>query len=392
MPASATSLDRLRALVWDDVRLRERLYQPDDADSFVALVVASGRDHGLDLAAADVAAAMEANRQGAPCDPGAVRLPPAGWLPSRTCWQQQDLHVEWSYVGTQPLRDPFFGQTARRAWSKPFNLLFCHATPIGALAQARTDCLPPTGFIFHMSRCGSTLVTQMLAAIARNIVVSEPAPVDEVVQARHLMPDLSEEQQAVWLAAMVAAFGRVRSGEERHFFIKLDAWHTLALPLFRRAFPTVPWIFLYRDPVEVMVSQRRQPGVHMVPGMVGPDLFGVPAPQFVLASEDYHAQILARICDGALQHYADDTGLLVNYRELPSAVWTSILPHLGVACSDDDRARMAQAARRDAKSPKFEFAADSADKQEEASDAIRAAAATRLGERYDRLEALRLRR
>jgi hypothetical protein len=141
-----------------------------------------------------------------------------------------------------------------------------------------------------------------------------------------------------------------------------------------------------------MVSQSRQLGIHMIPGMIGPDLFGIPPPQFVLASEDYCAQVLASICDGALQHYAEDTGLLVNYRELPSAVWTTILPHLGVACSEDDRARMMQAACYDAKSPYFEFAADSADKQEEASDAVRAAAATRLGERYDRLETLRLRR
>ena len=83
-------------------------------------------------------------------------------------------------------------------------------------------------------------------------------------------------------------------------------------------------------------------------------------------------------------------GLLVNYRELPSAVWTTILPHLGVSCSEEDRALMMQAARYDAKSPYFEFAADSHDKQEKATDAIRAAAAARLAGSYGRLEALRM--
>jgi hypothetical protein len=232
----------------------------------------------------------------------------------------------------------------------------------------------------------------MLAALARNIVVSEASPIDAVVQARHLRPDLSEEQHAAWLAAMVGAFGQVRSGEERHFFVKLDAWHTLALPLFRRAFPTVPWIFLYRDPVEVLVSQIRQRGIHMIPGMIGPDLFDIAPPQDASAPEDYCAQVLGRICDGALDHCAEHTALLVNYRQLPSAVWTAIMPHVGVTCSDEDRALMTQAARYDAKSPHFEFAADSAAKQAAATAAIRAAAATRLGERYDRLEALRARR
>src|SRR5712675_3226707 len=63
MRPSATSLEQLRALVWDDVRLRERLYQPDDIRSFIALAVASGRDHGLELGVEDIEAAMRANRQ-----------------------------------------------------------------------------------------------------------------------------------------------------------------------------------------------------------------------------------------------------------------------------------------------------------------------------------------
>jgi hypothetical protein len=393
MLASATSLDRLRALVWDDIRLRERLYQPDDIASFIALVVASGRDHGLDLAADDVEAAMRANRQGVCPDDGAARLPPTGWLPFRTYWQQRELYVEWLYFGGRRLREPFFEETIGRCRSKPFNLLFCFATPIGALAtQSPADRLQPTGFIFHMSRCGSTLVSQMMAANPRNIVVSEASPIDAVVQARHRRPDLSDEQHAAWLAGMVAAFGQVRCGEERNFFLKLDAWHTLALPLFRRAFPTVPWIFLYRDPVEVLVSQIRRRGIHMIPGMIGPDLFGIAPPQAVVAPEDYCAQVLGKICDGALRHAAEDAALLVDYRQLPSAVWTAIMPHLGMTCSDDDRALMTQAARYDAKNPYFEFAADSAAKRDAATAAIRAAAATRLGERYDRLEALRARR
>src|SRR3979411_2635980 len=91
MRPSETSLEQLGALGWDDVRLRERLYQPDDIRSFIAMVVASGRDHGFDLAAADIEAALQANRQAAPPDVGVARLPPKGWLPFRTHWQQGDL-------------------------------------------------------------------------------------------------------------------------------------------------------------------------------------------------------------------------------------------------------------------------------------------------------------
>ena len=82
--------------------------------------------------------------------------------------------------------------------------------------------------------------------------------------------------------------------------------------------------------------------------------------------------------------------LLVNYRELPEAVEKSILPHFGVASDEADRATMAAAARYDAKTPGFEFAPDSEQKQRAATAATRAAAAERLGDIYSRLEALRL--
>src|SRR5438874_313448 len=67
--------------------------------------------------------------------------------------------------------------------------------------------LRPSGLIFHMSRCGSTLVSQMLAALPANIVVSEAPPIDAIVQAYRLMPNADEERYAHWLAALTCAFG-----------------------------------------------------------------------------------------------------------------------------------------------------------------------------------------
>jgi hypothetical protein len=117
----------------------------------------------------------------------------------------------------------------------------------------------PDGLVFHMSRCGSTLVAQMFAALPDSMVVSEPPPLDDVLQISLLG---GADTAIAALRAMSAAFGR-RGG--RPFVLKLDAWHALALPLFRRAFPDTPWVFLYRDPVEVLVSHMRQRGSQMLP-------------------------------------------------------------------------------------------------------------------------------
>ena len=43
----------------------------------------------------------------------------------------------------------------------------------------------------------------------------------------------------------------------------------------RRAFPDVPWVFLFREPVQVLASHLRQRGAHMVPGAIDPALFGL---------------------------------------------------------------------------------------------------------------------
>jgi hypothetical protein len=145
---------------------------------------------------------------------------------------------------------------------------------------------------------------------------------------------------------------------------------------------------MYRDPVEVLVSQLRIPGWQMVPGAVDPILLGSPSSDGALNPQIYRAQVLARVCEPVLEHHSGKS-LLINYRQLPEAVWTAIMPHFGVACGDHDRDAMAQVARYDAKTPSFEFTADSESKQREATAPVRAVAEERIGEIYQRLEVLR---
>jgi hypothetical protein len=394
MPSAAGRFEKFRTLMEADGSLQELLCQPDDPALFITLVVERARGHGLRLDAADVEAAIRANRPicaAATADDSAAAWPPKGWLPVRAQWRDRKLYLDWIYLGPRRLSDPFFEETVLRYQSKPFNRLFRTSTPIDALpGWLRTHPgLAPTGFIFHMSRCGSTLVSQMLAAIPGNLVVAEAGPIDAVVQARQARPDLDHEQHAAWLRWMVGALGQPRDGAERHFFVKLDSWHALALPLFRRAFPTVPWIFLYRDPVEVLVSQIRQRGIHTVHGLTGDAVFGFPASHATQPPETYCAEVLARICDAVLREYAPGAALLVNYRQLPAALWSDVLPHFGLSCSDGDRAAMADAARYDAKHRELPFVDDSAAKQALATNKIRSAAGP-LGALHARLEALRL--
>jgi hypothetical protein len=298
-----------------------------------------------------------------------------------------DVYVDWAYFGARRLTGPFFEDAIRRALALPFNALFRYRMTMRDFAGNSdvAHSLAPAGFIFHMSRCGSTLVAQMLAALPDAIVLAEAAPLDMIVQLARAWPDMPESDHVRMLTAMVAAYGRRRSADTRRYIIKLDSWHTLALPLFRRAFPSVPWVFLYRDPVEVMVSQMRQRGIQTVPTLMPPALYAIDGAA-TMRGEEYCARVLAKTCCAALAHLTNG-GLPVNYRELPDAVFSRILPHFGMTIGADEETAMRHAARYDAKAPAFEFSDDSASKQRGASELVRALAARHLGPVYRELEA-----
>lgn len=96
----------------------------------------------------------------------------------------------------------------------------------------------------------------------------------------------------------------------------------------------------------------------------------------------------AAVCRAALDYRGMGGGRFINYRQLPQAVSTAILPHLGISCDPDERERMQQAAQQDAKTPSLPFAGDTDAKHSAATEKIRRATGRRLGEIYGRLEAL----
>lgn len=317
----------------------------------------------------------------------------AEWTPLRLFSCEGKLLVDWCRLPAEPFADPFFEQTVGRAMGDPGRMLFRRETPLDTLMDFDRERpgLAPSGFIFHLSRCGSTLLAQMLAALPRSLVVSEAPPIDQVLQVAARVPGATRAQRLGWFRGMVNALGQRRRGDETRFFVKLDCWHTLALPFIREAFPEVPWAFLYRDPVEVLVSHRRRCGSQMVPGVLDPRLFGIELEELpALAFEDYGARVLARVCQAALQAQGETGGgRLANFTELPAAGWEELAEHFDLRLTDGERARMQAAAQRDAKNPAERHVDDRAAKQREATPELRRLAEQWLGPVYAGLEAAR---
>ncbi len=383
--AGGAELDRLRAAILGDAAacaVLAKIWLPED---FAAQLAEVAKASGARLCVADIEALLS-GRSTPPLLAG-VATPPPGWLPADVIADGGPPAIQWAYFGARRLAAPFYASSLREVMSLPFNRVFGFRTPLADLAEP-PGALAPAGLIFHMSRCGSTLVAQMLAASGANIVVSEAPPIDATVRLDPAAAGLDAAGHAALLRAMALACSQVRSGGERRCFIKLDSWHIRAAPLLRAAFPDTPWVFLYRDPIEVMVSQMRRRGMQTLPSHIPPAFFGLADPTDA-PLEDYAARVLGAICAAALSAHRAGGGLLVNYDKLPGALASRILPHFGVAVSPEEIAAMAAAAERDAKHPKNGFAPDSAAKRAAATDAIRTAARRHLADVYVGLETAR---
>lgn len=310
----------------------------------------------------------------------------------RLYWQGTVPMVDWCYLGGLRFTHPFFNQTIETALQRPFSLFFRHQTNLDFLDALNSACpgLAPTGFIFHMSRCGSTLVAQMLAALPRALVISEAGPIDFVLSGGRT--PATTEQRARWLSRLIGALGRPRDPGQANYFLKFDSWHILQLPLIRETFPQVPWVFLYRDPLDVLASHRHQTGAQMLPGTVFPPL--LPLDGELLARmplDEYGARVLARLCQAGLTYAREMGGTLLNYSQLPGAVESTLLPLWNIACGESDRQSLRQASQRDAKNPALPFEGRRSLPPSASAERLKALADQWLRPIYDELEAERLR-
>lgn len=308
----------------------------------------------------------------------------AGWTPIAVRAGGPRPLIRWCFTEGVQFDEPFFEQTIDRCLRDPFRLLFWRETGIDALGAAASEApgLHPSGFIFHMSRCGSTLVARMLASLPEVLALSEPGPIDAVLRAA----------EADWLRWMVSALGQPRRPGQTRLVVKLDAWAIFALALVREAFPDVPCVFLYRDPVEVVVSHLDHRGYHTVPGTLPPEWLGLSEGMVqTLEPEQYIAAVLGAICDAAATGARVGALTLLNYDSLPGSVAAVVAPLFGIDVRPATRAAFALTAGKDAKNPYIRFAPDGADKQRRADARIREAVDIWLAPAYEALEQARVR-
>ena len=232
---------------------------------------------------------------------------------------------------------------------------------------------PPAGLIFHVARCGSTLVSQMLRRCDDVVVYAEPLPINEILLPPHPWPRIE----------LVAALRAVGAALARHagqpYVLKFSSWNTVYCDLLAEAFPQSPWALCLRDPAEVAVSLLRDTPGWLIEGEEpARRLARVIDPGAASRNrEEYYARLYAAFCDAAMQ-LDPARGKLLMYEALPEAVCEVLAPHFSLALDERLRHAMLEAARQYSKAPvgqPKEFAPDAARKQAAVSAALRQAVA-----------------
>lgn len=247
--------------------------------------------------------------------------PLKNWIPFRLDFHEKELTCRWLYVGDKKYTEPFFLETTARSRlfeenQKPFHAV---STLDGIIDFSENiPSLAPTAFIFHVSRCGSTLLAQLLSLDEQNIVLAEPSIFDEVLrEIAFKKPEISEQKIDESLKAVVKFLGQKRTGDEQHFFIKLDSWHIFYYEKLRNLYPETPFIFSFRRPDEVIRSQVQESGMHAAPGVIQPAIFGFEFSEIItLERPVYVAKVLEKYFERYLEIVEKDKNtIFVNYAE-----------------------------------------------------------------------------
>ena len=314
-----------------------------------------------------------------------------GWLPVDAVVVDGRPGLLWMEMSGVELVEPFFQQTVERAKREKRAERF---TEFDVLLQVEKelDSVQPTGFIFHSSRCGSTLVANACRAVSNSIVLSEPNPIDKLI-ARFITDadnPVKESLYSVFLRGVVHALGQRRTGREEHLFIKFACCSFAQFERIKRIWPNVPWLFLYRDPVETIVSNMRNIPSWLIDNnpRVLSSIIGGDAGEMSL--EELCARTVGSLYSTAY-NLANGNGMLLNYNQLSVPVIASILKFFNVNPSNEELETITRTSGVYSKeaSGTRAFTRDTHKKQKLASDLIREMSERWASEPYRLLEDLK---
>jgi hypothetical protein len=307
----------------------------------------------------------------------------ANWIP----WRLSGTLCTWMYLGNKKIIEPFFNDTISVCRNlnenrKPYKVV----SDLDIMAEWAEDinAIAPSAVIFHVSRCGSTLLSQLLVLEEQNIMLSEVPFFDELLRLRYR--DFAGIKTIDnYLSAAIKFYGQKRNEKENNLFIKTDSWHLHFYEQVRNLFPFTPFILLYRNPGEVILSHQKQRGMQSVPGMIEPKVFGFSTEQIKETNLDaYMINVLESYFIKMIEIAETDKNvLLFDYKEGMLNILKNITGALHLNITKETESLLNERIRFHAKHPQQLFA----EHHKELSEKNSMASVFKL---YEKLDAIRL--
>jgi hypothetical protein len=224
----------------------------------------------------------------------------------------------------------------------------------------RSPSVPLKGIVWHMSRCGSTLARNLLAETDRSVVIAEPSLINSIVV--DIMEESSNGEATHVLHSAFGCFVRPDGDRLERAYLKCTSWNVLVAQAMHECMPSVPGIFIHRDPLLVLASIAQG-----APGWTNEDSFLIGMYGIEPSDEKLEraANILAAYLRAALEAESQGFCRLVAYPDIiPRFIDGDLPEYFGYEVDPATRERLLQASTRNSKAPTLSFTVDADSKRE----------------------------
>ena len=265
-------------------------------------------------------------------------IPPKGWIPVEVRFENEPFYVGWRNLQSRLLEEPFFRQTIDRLRKEPDRALTIRTDieTLLAAGEGTETSIEPAGVIFHLSRCGSTLITNYLKAVTNAVVLSEADPFLDLLTLCVFEVDCARAARAGQLLKAAAnVFSYYRSPIAEPLVLKLSPLNSFCLVRARELWPTARFAIVVRDPVAIVKSnatkrarwlQRRQWRAGFFPW--------APISPHQMHDIEFCSRALGDFC-GALLRGIDDKCMIIDYSQIDAKTMSEVAQWFGLNIRDD---------------------------------------------------------
>ena len=301
------------------------------------------------------------------------------WVPASIGYQDVHPVINFVRLPEKRLTDKFSHWELNRCKETIY-------VPYRELDIQSLNIVEPVGQIFHMSRTGSTLVSEMFRARGDCLVLSEPQGLSDVLIDPYDTPEEIKIERLRGIYSIMSA----ALGPNQPVVLKWASWQALHVDSIMKAYPETPGCFLVRNPVEILVAladkqpdwmvrskllkiiqREEKTGESLTRKLVAAGFCGALNYQSNASFPEYAGALVAATCVAIAE--AHDDLMIIDYEEIVPRVINDLVTYFNLPDTECSLQAMTGVTKINAKSSRNGeiFKPDSEKKQLEATPLIK---------------------